>query len=134
MKFTFLLVNNNLNWYFHLYKVFLCCANSTYQTRSNCLYELREAVAAGKTTVALLLESKDPPANTWTPSDELKSALQFSTRMYCDLSTVAAKDGWKEAESRGEEPSEALLKVLATAVEPLLKIMIDVQCLPSLAL
>ena len=118
-------------------KVFLCCLNSTYESRDNCMFELRETrrLHPDKPVVTLLLQnpfgdpSKDPGA--WDAKQETRDLLNFKGAMFCDLSkSVAVNERFKPSHADG--PTPELLKELAVALAPLVKILKSVNCTPTL--
>jgi hypothetical protein len=117
--------------------VVLTCANSTYQSRPNCMFELREAnkMKANDKIIALILddivERNDTgrPHKRWMPSDvrierDLIDILKFDTKMYCDISSVAKDPKWQAAPL-------ILKQELQKQLQPLVKILQDLGCVPS---
>ena len=104
-------------------KVFLACVNSSYQTRANCMFELREAKAAKKEIIALPIESNPL---SWCNA-ELNKICAFADRMYVDLGGLASME-WE----REEGPSVEMLSQLHAAIRPLISLLNRVGCSPSM--
>lgn len=116
--------------------IVLACLNNTYQDRPNCMFELRETARLhpNKPIVALVLEVLSGPptkrmwANKMAPvSQELEGLAKFSTLMYCDISGVAKNPLW----ANPDQVPPDLVQELSAATQPLVKILHDVNCLPS---
>jgi serine/threonine protein kinase len=104
-------------------KVVLVCANSLYQERQNCMYELREAHKKGKSIVTLAIE-KNPFA--WA-NEELKLLCDLQKTMFVDIGEVAEMN-W-DSENGVSEDMKAKLKNSLTF---LLKELHSVGCMPTL--
>jgi hypothetical protein len=128
--------------------VFLCCVNSKYQKRPNCMFELNETANrfSDKKIISLLL---DPLKNNgggsfeWTPANasveavhrEIASILNFDRRMYCDLSKTSGNPLWNPNNYNGSNQDDLppeLSKELLDLLAPLLKILDSVKCPRSL--
>lgn len=113
--------------------IVLVCVNSTYQSRQNCMFELKETARLhpNKKIVSLILESR----TTWAPSMEMDSILKFNNHMYCDISGVAADPLWKMRDHLTPDLQiqfKKLIGDLALATQPLVNILNNVQCMPSI--
>ena len=136
--------------------VVVCCVDSGYMQRPNCMLELRHAretlerVHANsekkrlKAIVTVLTESNIFQWGT----DEFKDLLKVQTTMFVDMGELAARPEWESkapspktspvaddpADEEKEEthgPPPALLAELQVAMAPLLKILHEVGCRPS---
>jgi serine/threonine protein kinase len=121
-------------------EVVLCCANSLYQSRSNCMFEVEQAVAKKKTVVAVLLENPFQN-NSWAttrgpvPVDsKLSDALAFKKKLFVDISAEATKDKYRAVEDGGDESlwPTAPTAELVQALQPLVKILADLKVKTSL--
>ena len=63
-------------------------------------------------------------------SHEIGSLL-FKTKMYCDIHKVASNPAWRDPNTKDCIPLD-LIKELEDALQPLIKILTDVKCTPSL--
>ena len=96
-------------------KIVLVCANSVYQGRPNCMFELREAARLyPDKIVTLLVEGQVdktskisclPQNKIWassilTVSKEMQSILKFSEMMYCLIGYGAQDKRWKSPPNR----------------------------------
>ena len=104
-------------------KVVIACVNPTYQSRDTCIFELREANATGKPIVSLVTE--DDPLTWATP--EVQDLCKLKSRLYVNICDVA-KWNWKD--DQGITPE--MLTDLSVALEPLSKLLEDLNCSPSL--
>ena len=68
--------------------VMLLCADELYQTKPNCLYEMREAFRMGK---IILLVTLKGDVFTWA-SPEMKDKCDIVGKMFVDISAVAQLD------------------------------------------
>lgn len=68
--------------------VMLLCADDLYQTKPNCLFELREAYRMGK--IILLVTLKED-VFSWA-SPEMKDKCNIIGKMFVDISAVAQLD------------------------------------------
>ena len=124
-------------------KIVLVCANSTYQGRPNCMFELRETTSLyPEKIVTLLVEGQVdktskisclPPKKIWassslTVSKEMQGILKFSEMMYCHIGVVAQDKRWKSPDQIPPELVVCLLK----AVQPLVSILNNAGCQPSM--
>ena len=104
------------------------------------MFEVQETVrlCPGKPIVALMLEPyrMSPNGDSWAPSNaaaipvtqELVQAIDARKKMFCDISTIATDPVWKSADPP-DSPTAGLLR----ALEPLAKILSDLNCKRSLA-
>ena len=115
-------------------KVFLCCFNSTYETRANCLLELKECVKVypDKPVITLMMEDPWDKSTTWKVKQEFKDMLDFNKKMFCPIHEVASNMAWGNPSTKDCIP-DALMKEMAKALQPMVKILADVKCLPSFA-
>jgi hypothetical protein len=67
-------------------KIFICCLNQLYQTRENCLFELRKAVEINKTILTISLDSD---LFVWS-TPEVKDLCQISTKLFIDISNITS--------------------------------------------
>jgi hypothetical protein len=124
-------------------KIVLVCANSTYQGRPNCMFELRETARLyPEKIVTLLVEGHDMKASKisclsqnkiWTSSGntvskEMDNILKPTEMMYCHIGFVAQDKRWK---SPDQIPPELVVDLLK-AVQPLVSILNNADCLPSM--
>ena len=111
-------------------KVVIACVNNTYQSRPNCMFELKETVTKfpKKPLIALILEAN--MGNSWNA--EIRQILDFRNKMYCDISSVASDSFWNNNVDN-DEPSNELLGRLKKILNPLIKTLSDVECHPSLS-
>ena len=124
-------------------KIVLVCANSVYQGRPNCMFELREAARLyPDKIVTLLVEGHDMKASKisclsqnkiWTSSGntvskEMDNILKFTEMMYCHIGSVAQDERWK---SPDQIPPELVVD-LSKAVQPLISILNNAGCQPSM--
>jgi hypothetical protein len=62
--------------------------------------------------------------------------MQFDNKMYCDISRIAQNPLWKRRQSSpDDEPDQytpEMLDALRKAVQPLLKILSNAGCQPSM--
>ena len=73
-------------------------------------------------------------------SQEMDDIMQFTTKMYCDISKVAQNPLWKKLEvkqpdgsiSEEDQFTPALLEELKTAVQPLVTILNKAGCQRSM--
>ena len=127
--------------------VFLCCINSKYQKRQNCMFELKETASRypNKKIISLLLEplmKNSSGVFEWRPanasaeavSSEVVSILNLDRRMYCDLSQTTRNPLWypSNASSQDDDLSPELNKELLELLIPLQKMLDSVKCPRSL--
>jgi len=108
-------------------KVVLACVDSCYQSRPNCMFELnyaKDLTDPSKPVVTVLTEGN---VFEWG-NKELLRLCEVSTKMYVDLGDVAAQAGWSSAQG----PTHEMIKELITATEPLIKILHNLNCRPSI--
>ena len=74
-------------------KVVIACINEGYQTRPNCMYELREAAALKKTKPLVTLFIQSEPFK-WVTQD-VKDLCDITTKMFVDIGDIAEKK-WSE--------------------------------------
>jgi serine/threonine protein kinase len=118
-------------------KVVIACLNSKYQSRENCLFELRYAagLAPVKPIVTLVIEENP---FSWA-SPEILEICQLKQKLFVDLSRFTRFD-WEEhdnQESTSSSPAAAVpigeLSLLKQGLEPLIGILQDKGCLPIYA-
>ena len=112
--------------------MFIACVNEKYEGSKNCMFELEDVRGQhpSKPVVALMLQNPwGSGPNTWKASQKLGDLLQLSTKMYCDLSGLAANQAWQDEQT---EPSPEMLDELRAKVDPLLKILTGINCKKSL--
>lgn len=88
----------------------LVCLNSVYLTRSNCLFELREAKKQNKPIITLLIEP-----NIQLKDHPVIGELELNKFLYVD---IAIRQNWEQ-----NEPSEEILPELAKELEPLFSLI-----------
>ena len=109
-------------------KLTLVCVDEGYQTSANCMYELKHArkidepLHAPKPTLTLVIEEN--PFSWMNP--ELQDLCELKNKLFVDMSVLAADVGWQDA------PSESLLLELRKASEALIKLLGELNCLPSM--
>ena len=114
--------------------VVLVCANSTYQGRPNCMFELRETARLYPDKILILLvEGLDYTKVRWSTSNkvisqEVKDILQFDTKMYCPINLVAQNPLWQTP----DQVTPAMFEELRRAVQPLVTILSNAGCQPSM--
>jgi hypothetical protein len=117
-------------------KVMLACLNSTYQSRENCMFELKEAHSTSKPIISLIIEEN---AFEWI-SDEAKTLCKLNDSIgindnmnapsplpYLDLSDMAKLE-WDQDETNEDQ----LTKKLYLKLKPLLTMLNNANCPPSL--
>lgn len=112
--------------------VFVVFLNSTYQTRPNCMYELREAKRLNKTIITVILDPYPTGPNGWA-NEEILEICELASKMYVDVSSLRLSDAWEAMKDSEEEASKAMLHDLREAMTPLAKILREANCLPSLS-
>ena len=112
--------------------IVLACVNSRYETRPNCMFEVKESVKRfpGKNIVALVLEKRFNKPQPWVPTQELEDLLKFKDKMYCDMSDLADDPVWDE--NAPVPPSADQVNQVKLKVEALIKILNDAGCQPSM--
>jgi len=112
--------------------IVLACVNSRYETRPNCMFEVKESVKRfpGKNIVALVLEKRFNKPQPWVPTQELEDLLKFKDKMYCDMSDLADDPVWDE--NAPVPPSADQVNQVKLRVEALIKILNDAGCQPSM--
>ena len=112
--------------------IVLACVNSRYETRPNCMFEVKESVKRfpGKNIVALVLEKRFNKPQPWLPTQELEDLLKFKDKMYCDMSDLADDPVWDE--NAPVPPSADQVNQVKLRVEALIKILNDAGCQPSM--
>ncbi len=117
-------------------QVFLCCFNNCYQTRPNSMFELEQCTKRYPDKPVIALTMQNPwDASKWNPKQECKDMLKFGllrcNNMFCEVHKVASDPAWGDPSTKDCIPAD-LIKELETALQPLIKILADVKCLPSL--
>jgi serine/threonine protein kinase len=106
--------------------VVVACVNSTYQSRPNCIKELRMAneIDNPKKPIVCLVTESVPLS--WA-SEELKGLCSFEANMYCDIGKHAllGNEAW-------ENPTEDMVSSLQKSLQPLFKILDELQIEKSL--
>jgi hypothetical protein len=106
-------------------KVVLACVNSFYQSRENCLIELREAVATQKTLVTLVIE--DNPF-AWA-NEEIKTLCEIKTKMFINIGNQIRNPlDWESDEG----PTIEMINSLKVSLLPLYKVLDELKCYPSM--
>ena len=138
--------------------VVLVCANSTYQGRPNCMYELRETARLYPDKIVRLLvegvnfygdlsQQPAPPNRYWKSSvkgdkssadygkplevvvsQEMEDIIMFPKRMLCDIGQVAQDPLWQTP----DQVTPDLLEKLKKAVQPLVAMLSKGGCQPSM--
>ena len=67
-------------------KVVLACVSPLYQSRENCMFELREAKNANKNIISLVIEGNP---FEWT-NDELKELCDFKSKMFVNIGSLSS--------------------------------------------
>ena len=112
--------------------VTIACVNAHYQTRPNCMWELRHARSAGvdKPVLAVFLD-EDPRGSSWA-NDEVKDLCRVDTHLFFDLGRLARDPSWIAPAPDG--PSPDLLAELSRQLAPVLRVLKeDLGCTPSLS-
>ena len=106
--------------------VVIACVNTTYQNRPNCMKELNMAAAIDdpKKPIVCLVTESDP--TVWA-TPELSALCSFQTNMYCDIGELA-----KLGETAWENPSEVMVSDLNKLLQPLFKILDELNIEKSL--
>ena len=113
-------------------KAVIACVDSSYQTSPKCMDELRYARNLPSIPVIGLFVEDNFFGKL---SDELKDLLEvLSTggKMFIDVGDIAIDPGWDERDASNDTVM-AMLHQLASAVEPLMKLLDDLGCKPSKA-
>ncbi len=105
-------------------KIILICLNAHYQSRANCLFELREAVASQKPIVVFLLQNN--PMD-WV-NEEVKIACNLTDHLYVDGSDLVSNFNWSDVQT-GDFDSPAF-KALEERTKSLKKILSQLNCFP----
>jgi serine/threonine protein kinase len=99
----------------------LACLSSIYQSRENCMFELRKAQQQGKPIIAVFIE--DDYFNK--AHDEVKTICDFKNKLFCDgLGTIAGDQGWKS----NDGPSRDLVCKLEKDMPELVRIIQSAGC------
>ena len=106
-------------------KVVVACVNALYQSRPNCMLELLETAKLTPSKPVVTLFTQRNPFSWASP--EIKKLCNTSGTLFLDIGALAEHDCW--ASDTG--PSEQMTRDLARALEPLLKILMDIDCRPS---
>jgi len=126
-------------------KTVIICVNTRYQASKACMFELEEARRQNKTVITLVVEPGFFPrkqggvqvvGSAWA-DETLKRLCEVSTTLFAGdeeddnkvpvgLATLAAKYDWKDT------VTESMLEELNGKMPPLLKLLRDVECFPSL--
>ena len=115
--------------------VVLACINKTYEQRPNCVFELQEAVKANKPIITLNIEKEGPFA--WagknTTHGDLMELCSLKTKFFVDIGALACRPDWTTDQDTLDD-SSPLFEELRLVLEPLSKILHDINCLPSLGI
>jgi hypothetical protein len=109
-------------------RVVLVCLNQHYLTRSNCIFELKEASKQNKVIIPLILEDKFL-LNLADVSGDPISILDFSNKMFVDIGGYAEKFKVGEAERVFTDVSDDV--GFKSKIELLLRLLKNVNCCPS---
>lgn len=113
--------------------VFVVFLNSSYQTRPNCMFELREAKRMNKTIISVILDPQPTGPSGWA-CEEVLDICQLSTKMYVDISSFPTSDAWEKLKDPSdEEANKSMLLDLRNALVPLTKLLREANCVPSLS-
>jgi serine/threonine protein kinase len=111
--------------------VVLACLSSVFQTRENCMFEIREAMSLSppKPIVPIIIEEN---VNIWM-SQELASLFNvakddFSTKSFVDIS-MASKLQWEDSEGI---VTKEMSHVLESSLSQLIPILNNLGCKPTL--
>jgi serine/threonine protein kinase len=106
--------------------IFLVCLDKLYQTRENCLFELRWAAENKKERIVVIVLEAFPPEDYWV-NEEVKELCQLNHHMYIDLSELRHWS-WKgeDVEKLNENK-----KILKEKLEPLIQLFMGLNCHPS---
>ena len=111
--------------------VVLACVDEAYQSRLNCMYELKNTRDMSKPLITVLTQSN---VSVWG-SIELKSICQVGTATIIDLASLATKDGWTRPDGAPDDwkVSDALLDELKMEAEPIIRLLEAKGCKPSMS-
>ena len=103
-------------------RIVLVCLNSIYQTRENCMFELREASKCDPTKqiITLFIESN---CQTWI-SDEVKELCQLNNldlNNYLDVSELQNED-WNNSDEDGSVDEQKMFQ-LYSSLTPLINLI-----------
>jgi pullulanase/glycogen debranching enzyme len=111
-------------------EVIIICANNLYQSRPNCMFELREAVKNDKKIIALFIEENP---FVWA-NDELKTLAKIDTNMFVDLSEIAKLD-WDNnnniSNDNDDNEMEEAIKKLKGDLQVLVTLLSELGCYPQ---
>jgi hypothetical protein len=109
-------------------KVVIVCADSTYQSRPHCLFELSEArKLPDKPTITLVIE---PDPLSWA-TEAMTDLCRFETQQFVDISELRSLHSRSGDDAMLNSKFQTDLK---QAMDPLIRLLRSVDCLPSLSL
>jgi serine/threonine protein kinase len=118
-------------------KVVIACIDKEYESRENCMHELRGAAKEGKPIVALVLDdiSSVLSGNTnaaWRVSKEMDDILKFKTRLFHNMRALSEDQFWAANASKNEDPPLDLMTRLKSSVADLVGLLAKHDCYPSM--
>lgn len=105
--------------------VVIACVNEKYQESPNCMKELRDAsLIPDKPIISLITQTGH---SIWANGD-LTDLCDFSRRMYVEIGKAAEMGEWDSPDG----PTAEMLAALKEQLQPLFKLLNDMQCPHSL--
>ena len=78
-----------------------------------------------------MMEDPWDKSTAWKVKQEFQDMLDFKQKMFCPIHEVASNMAWGNPSTKDCIP-DALMKEMAKALQPMVKILANVKCTPSL--